>query len=62
MNHTDKETKGILKNKKLYVHNNINLSFHFGDSLNLLALIGGVFMIKTISKQYNKKEQKKMPL
>jgi len=32
------------------VNNNINFTVNFGDSLNFLALIVGVFFIKTVTK------------
>jgi hypothetical protein len=56
LNNKEKDSKGNLQVKN-DIYNNITLSFHFGDSLNLLALIAGFFFIKSISKQYkiNKK-------
>ena len=56
MNNKEKDYKGNFQVKN-DIYNNITLSFNFGDSLNLLALIAGFFVIKSISKQYkiNKK-------
>ena len=56
MNNKEKDSKGNFQIKN-DIYNNITLSFNFGDSLNLLALIAGFFVIKSISKQYkiNKK-------
>jgi hypothetical protein len=43
------------------VNNNFNLTINLGDSLNLLALIGGVFLIRTIIKaRKQKRKQEKM--
>ncbi|MFP7296601.1 hypothetical protein [Neobacillus niacini] len=39
------------------VNNYFNLSINLGDSLNLLALIGGIYLIRTISKN-NKQKHK----
>jgi hypothetical protein len=36
------------------VNNHFSLTIHFGDSLNLLALIAGVYIIRKIAKR-NKK-------
>lgn len=33
------------------VNNNFNLTINLGDSLNLLALIGGIYLIRTLSKK-----------
>ncbi|MEH7381050.1 hypothetical protein V7138_11275 [Bacillus sp. JJ1533] len=38
------------------VNNNFQFTINFGDSLNLLALLAGVFFIRTLSK--NSKSQK----
>jgi hypothetical protein len=54
----EQDAQGTPQNQ-VKVNNNISLSFHFGDSLNLLALLAGVFFIKTISKQYKTKKLKK---
>jgi hypothetical protein len=56
LNNKEKDSKGNYQIKN-DIYNNITLSFNFGDSLNLLALIAGFFVIKSISKQYkiNKK-------
>jgi hypothetical protein len=54
------ERSGPINNNdnKVKVNNNFNLSIHFGDSLNLVALIGGYYLIKTIANQYMKKENR----
>jgi hypothetical protein len=39
------------------INNNITLTINFGDSLNLIALIAGFFVIKSISKQYKKNKK-----
>lgn len=44
--------------KEIKVYNNFRISIHFGDSLNLLALIAGLFLIKNISKQCKTKKSK----
>ncbi|WP_409275975.1 hypothetical protein V1499_10265 [Neobacillus sp. SCS-31] len=56
MNTKEKDSKGKFQIKN-DIYNNITISFNFGDSLNLLALIAGLFVIRRISKQYkiNKK-------
>ncbi|WP_010676633.1 hypothetical protein [Bacillus timonensis] len=41
------------------VNNNIQFTINFGDSLNLLALIAGVFFIKTVSKKRKADKRKK---
>ncbi|MCC3356032.1 hypothetical protein [Bacillus sp. REN16] len=33
------------------VNNNFQFTINFGDSLNLLALVAGVFFIRTLSKK-----------
>ncbi|OIK15599.1 hypothetical protein BIV60_08620 [Bacillus sp. MUM 116] len=42
------------------VNNQFSLTLNFGDSLNLLALIAGFYMIRKIGKRYKvkKKDQK----
>jgi hypothetical protein len=43
------------------VNNNFNLTINLGDSLNLLALIGGAYLIRTLSvKSKQKRKQEKM--
>jgi hypothetical protein len=47
-------------NKNLVrVNNNFNLTINFGDSLNLVALIAGIYVIRRISKK-NKTKKTKM--
>lgn len=45
------------KNNKnmIRVNNNFNLTLNFGDSLNLLALIAGIFIIKKVAKKRKEK-------
>jgi hypothetical protein len=53
LNNKEKGFKGNFQIKNdIYNNNNITLSINFGDSLNLIALIAGFFVIKSISKQY----------
>jgi hypothetical protein len=47
MNHNNNEVK---------VFNNFSFNFHFGDSLNLLALIAGVYFIRKVAKRYKNKK------
>jgi hypothetical protein len=43
------------------VNNNFNLTINLGDSLNLLALIGGIYPIRTITEiRKQKRKQEKM--
>ncbi|MCM3690648.1 hypothetical protein [Neobacillus niacini] len=43
------------------VNNNFNLTINLGDSLNVLALIGGIYLIRKISKNRKQKcKQEKM--
>lgn len=43
------------------VNNNFSLTINLGDSLNLLALIGGIYLIRTIPKiRKQKRKQEKM--
>ncbi|MDQ6597308.1 hypothetical protein E2K98_07335 [Bacillus salipaludis] len=52
---------GTHKNKNdVKVNNQFSLTINFGDSLNLLALITGIFVIRRIGKRnrMKKKEQK----
>ncbi|WP_066295312.1 hypothetical protein [Bacillus sp. FJAT-29937] len=61
MNKQEEYSKGTAKTKNdININNNFSLSIHFGDSLNLFALIIGFFFINRVSKQYkiNKKLQK----
>lgn len=45
------------KNNKnmIRVNNNINLTINFGDSLNLLAIIAGIYIIKRVAKKRKEK-------
>ncbi|MBY0147328.1 hypothetical protein [Neobacillus niacini] len=56
------ETKSIpsSNNNKntVKVNNNFNLTINLGDSLNLLALIGGIYVIRTLTKR-NKQQKHK---
>ncbi|NYE06828.1 hypothetical protein F4694_003608 [Bacillus niacini] len=35
----------------VHVNNNFNLTINLGDSLNLLALIGSIYLIRTLTKK-----------
>ncbi|MDR4889682.1 hypothetical protein RGU12_19495 [Fredinandcohnia sp. QZ13] len=41
------------------VNNNINFTINLGDSLNLLALIAGLFFFKTLSKKNKLQKENK---
>ena len=56
LNNKEKDFKGNIQVKN-DIYNNITLSFNFGDSLNLITLIAGLFVIKSISKQYKIKKK-----
>ncbi len=63
MNNEEMDSKRHSEKKNdVNVNNNITLSINFGDSLNLLALIAGLFFIKRVSKQYklNRRIQKRI--
>jgi hypothetical protein len=55
MSKENQETKShshTNKNKNtVRVNNNFNLTINLGDSLNLLALIGGIYLIRTLTKK-----------
>ena len=52
LNNKEKNPQSTTQNKNdINISNNFSLSINFGDSLNLLALIAGLFIIKRISKQ-----------
>jgi hypothetical protein len=58
----EKETQAKTDNRnfnKIRVNNHINFTVNFGDSLNLMALIAGVFLVKTISKKTKQKSPKR---
>ncbi|MFD1778571.1 hypothetical protein ACFSFW_07815 [Fredinandcohnia salidurans] len=62
MDNIEKEPQAKTDNRnynKIRVNNHINFTVNFGDSLNLLALIAGVFFIKTISKKTKQKPPKR---
>lgn len=40
------------------VNNNFNLTINIGDSLNLLALIAGVYLIRRVAKKQKAKKEK----
>ena len=55
----DYQTKTDNRNyNKVRVNNHINFTVNFGDSLNFLALIVGVFFIKTVAKKTKQKSPK----
>ncbi|MEH7236687.1 hypothetical protein [Bacillus sp. JJ1562] len=41
------------------VNNNFQFTINFGDSLNLLALIAGIFFIRTLSKKSKSEKENK---
>ncbi|WP_019241693.1 MULTISPECIES: hypothetical protein [Bacillus] len=52
MNAKEKKLKDTTKNKNdIKVNNHFSLSINFGDSLNILTLIVGFFIIKSFSKR-----------
>ncbi|WP_449536491.1 hypothetical protein [Ferdinandcohnia sp. Marseille-Q9671] len=54
------ETKSDNRNyNDIKVNNNFQFTINFGDSLNLLALLAGVFLIKTVSKKQKTNKRKK---
>ncbi|MBS4198136.1 hypothetical protein KHA93_00490 [Bacillus sp. FJAT-49732] len=58
MKNMEKDYQGNIQNRdNISVNNNISLSINLGDSLNLLTLIAGLFIVKTISKQYKLKKK-----
>lgn len=54
----DIQTRSTTNNNKndVKVNNQFSLTINFGDSLNLLALIAGVYIIKNIAKRKKKKK------
>ncbi|MCM3567983.1 hypothetical protein [Neobacillus mesonae] len=40
------------------VSNQFSFTFNFGDSLNLVALIAGIYLIKNLKKRRNRKKIK----
>lgn len=62
LDNIEKEPQAKTDNRnynKIRVNNHINFTVNFGDSLNLLALIAGVFFIKTVSKKTKQKSPKR---
>ncbi|MCJ8008165.1 hypothetical protein ACFFF5_11050 [Lederbergia wuyishanensis] len=58
MKNKEKDYQGNTQNKNnINVNNNISFSINLGDSLNLLTLIAGLFIIKTLSKHYKIKKK-----
>ncbi|MEH7177661.1 hypothetical protein [Neobacillus vireti] len=61
MTKENQETKSLpsTNNNKntVRVNNNFNLTINLGDSLNVLALIGGIYFIRLIAKK--RKEKRK---
>ncbi|WP_223587724.1 hypothetical protein [Neobacillus bataviensis] len=39
------------------VNNNFSLTINLGDSLNLLALIAGIYLLRSIAKKQNSKKE-----
>ncbi|MCM3726980.1 hypothetical protein M3226_14945 [Neobacillus cucumis] len=50
------QAKTVNNTNNIRVHNRFSLTVHLGDSLNLLALLAGVYIIRSVSK---KRKQKK---
>ncbi len=61
-NQETKSHTNINNNKNtVRINNYFNLTINLGDSLNLLALFGGIYLIKTLSKKSKQKhKQEKM--
>ncbi|WP_160718853.1 hypothetical protein [Bacillus sp. USDA818B3_A] len=54
----EKEQLKTMKNtNNIRVHNRFSLTINFGDSLNLLALLAGVYILKNVAK--NRKLKKR---
>ena len=63
MDNIQKEAQARTDNRNyIRVNNHINFTMNFGDSLNLLALLAGVFFIKTLSKKRKQKRKKALIL
>lgn len=45
---------------KVHVNNHFNFSIHFGDSLNLVALIAGVYIVRRLFKTDRLKKRNKL--
>jgi hypothetical protein len=58
----NQESKSLLTTNQnkitVRVNNNFNLTINLGDSLNLLALIGGIYLIRTITENKNVNKKK----
>jgi hypothetical protein len=53
---SSKSLQNSKNNKNMVrVNNNINLTINLGDSLNLLALIAGIYLIRRVTKKRNEK-------
>ncbi|WP_342042294.1 hypothetical protein [Bacillus sp. OTU2372] len=50
------QLKTVNNTNNIRVHNRFSLTVYFGDSLDLLALLGGVYIIRSVAK---KRKQKK---
>ena len=52
--------KPVSNNNKndVRVNNNITLNINLGDSLNLFAIIGGIYVVKRLVKKRNTKRKK----
>ncbi|PLS07138.1 hypothetical protein [Neobacillus cucumis] len=51
------QSKTVNNTNNIRVHNRFSLTINFGDSLNLLALLAGAYIIRSVVKK--KKEKKK---
>ena len=59
----EKKVQPTTNNNSNYirVQNRFSLTIHFGDSLNLLALLAGVYIIRSsVKKRKQKKKAEKM--
>ncbi|MEH7419428.1 hypothetical protein V7266_29805 [Neobacillus drentensis] len=50
-------SKAVNTTNNIRVNNRFSLTIHFGDSLNLLALLAGVYIIKSIEKKRKQKQK-----
>ncbi|RFB13519.1 hypothetical protein DZB84_16215 [Bacillus sp. HNG] len=60
MDNHEKDAQAKSDNRNyIRVNNNINFNINLGDSLNFLALIAGLFFIKTLSKKNKLQKENK---
>ena len=53
------QTKTVNNTNNIRVHNRFSLTVHFGDSLNLLTLLAGVYIIRSVAKKRKQKKKAK---